>query len=221
ATATEETLCELFAEILGVESVPADASFFELGGDSIMSMLLVSRARRAGLTITARHIFEHRTPAALATLATTDTPATGGEPGTGTLPLTPVMHELLHRTDHTHLHQIYQSTTITTPAGCDPHTLTRALQALLDHHDTLRATLHPDHLAVPDPGTIDAATLTHHIDATTTDPDHLDTLINEHLTTAARRLDPHHGVMAQFLWFDRGPDQQGRLLLIVHHLVMD
>jgi nonribosomal peptide synthetase CepB len=42
-------LCSLFAEVLGVERVGIDDNFFERGGDSIVSIQLVSRARRAGL----------------------------------------------------------------------------------------------------------------------------------------------------------------------------
>ena len=40
--------------------------FFALGGDSIMSIQLVSRARKAGLMITPRAVFQHQTVAALA-----------------------------------------------------------------------------------------------------------------------------------------------------------
>ncbi|WP_229869526.1 non-ribosomal peptide synthetase, partial [Streptomyces inusitatus] len=60
ATRVEEVFCALFAEVLGLERVSADGSFFELGGDSIMSMLLVSSARKAGLVITARQVFERQ-----------------------------------------------------------------------------------------------------------------------------------------------------------------
>ncbi|MYY86182.1 amino acid adenylation domain-containing protein, partial [Streptomyces sp. SID335] len=98
-TPVETVLCDLFADVLGIERAGADDSFFALGGDSISSMMLVSGARRAGLAITARQVFEHRTPAALALVAvpTQATPTGGGDPGTGDIPLTPVMHELLDR----------------------------------------------------------------------------------------------------------------------------
>ena len=54
AQPAETMLCGLYAEVLGVERVGIDDNFFELGGDSIVSIQLVSRARRAGLLITPR-----------------------------------------------------------------------------------------------------------------------------------------------------------------------
>ncbi|MGQ4484657.1 amino acid adenylation domain-containing protein [Streptomyces sp. SAS_281] len=67
----ERLLCELFAEVLHVGRVGADDSFFDLGGDSILSLQLVSRLRKAGLALTPKDVFTHRTVAALATAATT------------------------------------------------------------------------------------------------------------------------------------------------------
>ena len=47
-TPQEEILCALFAEVLGVGGVGIADNFFALGGDSIVSIQLVSRARKRG-----------------------------------------------------------------------------------------------------------------------------------------------------------------------------
>ncbi|MFT3815683.1 MAG: non-ribosomal peptide synthase/polyketide synthase [Acidovorax sp.] len=56
----EETLAAVWAEVLGVEKVGRNDSFFELGGDSILSLKVVARARRRGLELSPRQIFEHQ-----------------------------------------------------------------------------------------------------------------------------------------------------------------
>lgn len=68
-TPAETALAALFAEVLGLPSVGVHDSFFELGGDSIVAIQLVNRAREAGLTITPREVFRNRTVAALARIA--------------------------------------------------------------------------------------------------------------------------------------------------------
>ena len=85
-TPQEEVLCALYAEVLGVARVGIDDSFFALGGDSIMSIQLVSRARKAGLEITPRAVFQHRTVEALAAVAKAVPKATDGA-STSDLPL--------------------------------------------------------------------------------------------------------------------------------------
>ncbi|MGO4851132.1 phosphopantetheine-binding protein, partial [Inquilinus sp. 2KB_12] len=53
----ERTLAGIWAEVLGLASVGATDNFFELGGDSILSLQVVGRARRAGLVLTPRQLF--------------------------------------------------------------------------------------------------------------------------------------------------------------------
>ncbi|MFD7335341.1 amino acid adenylation domain-containing protein [Streptomyces violascens] len=61
----EERVARGFREVLGLPEVDTDVSFFDLGGDSMMSIRLLSRLRRAGLDLTPQDIFEHKTVAAL------------------------------------------------------------------------------------------------------------------------------------------------------------
>ncbi|MEU5883555.1 amino acid adenylation domain-containing protein [Spirillospora sp. NPDC047279] len=67
-TPEEELLCGLFAQVLEVERVGADVSFFDLGGDSIAAIKLVTRARQAGLELAPRDVFTHQTVEALTRL---------------------------------------------------------------------------------------------------------------------------------------------------------
>ncbi|TWG09481.1 non-ribosomal peptide synthetase [Actinoplanes teichomyceticus] len=79
-TGVERALCGLFAEVLGLERVGVDDSFFELGGDSITSMQLAARARRDGMAFGAREVFQHRTPAGIAAIVDSgNEPAAGGD----------------------------------------------------------------------------------------------------------------------------------------------
>ena len=68
-TAVEEILAGIYAEVLGLERVGVDDSFFDLGGDSILSMQVVARARAAGMTCRPRDIFVEQTVARLARVA--------------------------------------------------------------------------------------------------------------------------------------------------------
>ncbi|MDN3358473.1 non-ribosomal peptide synthetase [Actinomadura sp. DC4] len=214
AGAAETTLCALFAEVLGLDHAGADDSFFDLGGDSIMSMQLVTRARRAGLQVTPRDVFVRRTPAALAAVAAppeeTDAPE---DVAVGELPLTPVMRWLGERGGLAD--RLCQSMVLSVPADLGLDALTVAVQGVLDHHDMLRARLSGDGLVVPPPGTVRAADVVRRVAFTG------DEALAEEARTEAGRLDPRRGAMVRVVWLDAGAGGSGRLLVVVHHLVVD
>jgi amino acid adenylation domain-containing protein/non-ribosomal peptide synthase protein (TIGR01720 family) len=234
----EHTLCGVFAEVLGLSACGADQDFFALGGDSIVAMQLVSRARAAGLRITPRQVFRLRTVQALAVAAVRLAPAaTAGrrahDIGTGLLPITPIMHALRERGGP--FQGYHQVALLQTPAELDRAGLLTVLQGLADHHDMLRARLERIPaggcvggadaeqwwLQVPESGAVDAVSWLLSVDCAGADDAGLRELITYHARAAQCRLNPEGGRMVQAVWFDAGPGTPGRLLLTIHHLVVD
>ncbi|WP_459546692.1 amino acid adenylation domain-containing protein [Nocardia sp. X0981] len=230
-TEAEKTLAGLFAEVLGLEEVGADDSFFALGGDSIMSIQLVSRARAAGLVFSASAVFDHKTVAGLARIAVpadssavTTLPAELPGGGVGPVPLTPIMCWMFERGS---FDRFCQWVMLTLPPGIDIAGISATVQAVIDHHDMLRARLHPDP-AHPSgwalrvqPAAVSAAGLIRRVPvAAATDSGAFAALVTAEADRAAEHLDPAAGVVLQLVWFDRA-DEPGRLLVAAHHLVVD
>ncbi|MEU3606826.1 amino acid adenylation domain-containing protein [Streptomyces sp. NPDC035033] len=223
---TERLLCSLMAEVLRRDAVGADDDFFALGGDSICAIRLVSAARAEGLAFTVRDVFAHRTAAELSrTAGAPEAPADGDTDGaTGPVPATPVVHWLRER--GAPVRRFAQSLLLTCPPGLSEDVLGAAARALTDTHDALRLTLTVQDddswtLEIPPPGATPDTASVHRVDATGLDGDALADRARAEVEAAADRLDPHTGRNARLVWFDRGPGEPGRLLLVVHHLAVD
>ncbi|MFC5286678.1 amino acid adenylation domain-containing protein [Actinokineospora guangxiensis] len=219
----EAVLAGLVAEVLGLPSVGVHDGFFALGGDSIVSIQLVSKARKAGLLFTARDVFQHKTVAALAAVATEAGVARmeADGAGIGELAPTPVMHWL--RELGGPLGRFSQAALVTTPATLSAGSLAEVLRAVLDRHDMLRARLVDGQdwrLVVAPPGTVAVEDLVSRVDAAGLDQSEVDELVAAHARRVWGELDPTEGAVLRAVWFDRGPER-GLLLLAVHHLVVD
>ncbi|MFC7468926.1 phosphopantetheine-binding protein [Actinomadura keratinilytica] len=142
-TPAEQTLCAIWAETLGLERVGTQDNFFSLGGDSILSIQVVSQARRAGLELSSRDIFARQTVAALAAhLAAAGTGAGAvvqAEQGvlSGAVPTTPIREWFFahHRAAPEHFNMAAEAEL---PPGTDLSALREAVRALLLQHDALR-----------------------------------------------------------------------------------
>ncbi|EHR60655.1 non-ribosomal peptide synthetase [Saccharomonospora cyanea] len=225
ATERQRRLCALFSEVLGGTTVGVDDSFFDLGGDSIVALQLVSRARREGFDLTSRDLFTNPTVAGLAA-ALAQRPNTGestagaGVPATGTMPATPIVRWALDLGPE--VDRFHQSVVVNTPAGADSDTLVEVLTALVDHHDALRCRLVPGPaLHVDPPGGVEVSELLTRVAASRLDDEQLTRETARLRAEAVASLSAADGRPLRAVWFDTGADRPGRLLLVAHHLSVD
>ncbi|MBY8950337.1 non-ribosomal peptide synthetase [Pseudomonas carnis] len=211
----EHSLAAIWCAVLNVEQVGLDDNFFELGGDSILSIQVVSRARQAGIHFSPRDLFQHQTVQSLAAVATCSERVIA-EQGllTGPSGLTPIQHWFFD-TDIPARQHWNQALVLKPLQLLDAHRLEQALLAVLEHHDALRlsftprdAQWHAEHLGVPEGGVL--------LQAQVRDMQACTALF----TDTQRSLDLAQGPLLRALLVD-GPQGQQRLLIAIHHLVVD
>ncbi|WP_437079543.1 amino acid adenylation domain-containing protein [Streptomyces sp. enrichment culture] len=225
-TARERLLGSLVAQALGVDEVGPDDDFFALGGDSIVSIRLVSLARSAGVGLAVRDVFEQRTVAGLAEVAE-ELALSAPDPddsGVGGVEPTPIMRWFDTRGGD--VDAFHQAMLLEAPAELREEHLLAAVQALVDHHDALRLTRTPSgrddggwSLEVGPVGSVPAVDLVHRVETADAAVDA--TLVRAQAEAASGRLSAARGVLMQVVWFDAGPAERGRLLVVVNHLVVD
>jgi amino acid adenylation domain-containing protein/non-ribosomal peptide synthase protein (TIGR01720 family) len=137
-TTVEEILRSIWSEVLGRDGIGVHDNFFQLGGDSILSIQVIARANRAGLRLTPRQIFQRQTIAELAAVVGT-APVVQAEQGivTGPVPLSPIQRRFFELEPpepwHWNMTLLFE-----VRPGLDPGLLPAALAHLLAHHDALR-----------------------------------------------------------------------------------
>ena len=217
--AVEARLAAIWQTVLGVETVGARDNFFELGGDSIVAIQVVSSARRAGLHLSARDVFQHQSLRALAAAATVaDAVQRDTGPVSGECLLTPFQLRFF-ATDIPNRQHWNQAVLLAPRQPLDGDRLEQAIRQLLVHHDTLRLRFTQ---------TTQGAWVARHADPA-------EVLAENPLWR--ERVDDAAGIASlaaaaqRSLNLARGPllravhiglaDGSERLLLVVHHLVVD
>ncbi|MBQ0988762.1 amino acid adenylation domain-containing protein [Micromonospora sp. H61] len=221
-TELERQLAAIWCQVLKADRVGIDDDFFELGGDSIISIQIVARARRAGVRVSPRDILDARTIRRLAAQgaggqpeAVPEVAAVTGEP----FRLSPIQRWFLEQPlparEHFNMSQLFEL-----DAHVDPDLLRHALAALVEHHDALRLRL----VGPPD------APAQQYGGETAVDLVRLDLSgcpeaeqwgrLEQHAARLQRQIRLDGGGLLRALHVDRG-DEPAWLLLIIHHLAVD
>ncbi|MEB3511819.1 amino acid adenylation domain-containing protein [Nocardia sp. CDC186] len=212
STPAELVIAEVIGEVLAIERVGLDDDFFALGGDSIVSIQVVTRSRARGVSFTPRDVFEQRTVAALARAA-----VVAGAPGdeAGELPLTPHAARMLD--DGIEVRAV----AIDVPETCSVETVHDAVAAVLEQHPMLWV-----RVEYGDDGTpvlrIPAAAERTGEAFRRLDPQRGETSlpIDDVVQAAAAALDPEQGRNIYFV-LTGGPEARSTLIVVASSLVVD
>ncbi|KWW14624.1 non-ribosomal peptide synthetase [Pseudomonas putida] len=217
ANAHEQMLAQIWAAVLGLPRVGVQDNFFELGGDSIVTIQVVSRARQAGLHFSARDLFQHQTVRALARVAqlSEQNLAVGTEVPEGAVELLPIQQLFFARPMSQRQHW-NQSIVLEPAQRVESEPLRQALAALLAHHDALRCRF------------LEGVDGWHACLGDTAEDNPLlwcrdfadEAQWLELCEQAQRSLDIEQGPLLRAL-LGQGADGGQRLLLVIHHLVVD
>ena len=221
-TRLEELLTQIWCEVLHKEQVGIHDNFFELGGDSILSILIISKANIARVQITPKQIFQHQTIAELAAVAsTTETLKAEQCLVTGSLPLTPIQHWFFEQ-NLPSPHHFNQAFLLEVQQELDSTQLQQAVQQLLVHHDALRL-----RFTLSEEGWQQVKALTDEIvpfsliDLSTLPPSQLTSALVAKATELQASLNLESGPLLQVALFHLGSSKPDRLLLVIHHLAVD
>ncbi|MEQ5838800.1 amino acid adenylation domain-containing protein [Paraburkholderia acidicola] len=224
---TETHLAAIWSQLLNVEHIGRHDNFFDLGGDSILGLQIVARARQAGLVLSARQVFEQQTIAQLAACAikadanTHDsmTASTRVELD-GIVPLLPIQSWFFAQ-QMPQRHHWNQSVLLRSSTAPDLVHLEQALQALVAHHDCLRLRFEPNEPShdgsaawVQRYAHTEPAPLLHVENGVRAED------IEAYCDDAQRSLNLTNGPLVRAIAFALD-DGNWRLFMVIHHLAVD
>jgi amino acid adenylation domain-containing protein/non-ribosomal peptide synthase protein (TIGR01720 family) len=219
--AIEQVLADVWMHVLGVDRVGVHDNFFMLGGDSIRSIQVISRASQAGLRFTPRQLFQYQTIAELASVVEKAAPPPHeGEQAAGAVPLAPIQHWFFEK-QHTYPHYWNQAFLFKTGQKLEPTSLQIALKHVLEHHDAFRLRFTLDasdwkqwyaETAVQDVFSV--------VDLSTMPEPEWATSMEKVANELHGSLNITQGPLVRMALFTTG-QQHSYLLLIIHHLAID
>jgi len=222
---TEKILCKVWEDVLGISTVGIHDNFFNLGGDSILSIQIISRANQSGLTLSVKQLFQQQTIAKLASI-TQVTNKVQAPQGilSGSYSLGPIQHWFFEKfqIDPNHFNQ---SVFLEVDSSLTLKNLQLAFEYLITHHDILRSKFRIDS-AKPSNSTAFIETDHHSVaydfhDLSLLSEFDQENEINSISSMLQSSLSIEKGALLRVALFDIAIGKPKKLLIISHHLVID
>jgi amino acid adenylation domain-containing protein/non-ribosomal peptide synthase protein (TIGR01720 family) len=223
-TPEEELLAGIWAKILGIPRVGIHDNLFELGGDSILIIQVISHANQVGMKLTPQQLFQFQTIAELAKVAQHCDLDVQIEQGlvSGKVPLTPIQHWFFEQ-ELPEPHHFNQSLMLEVSSNLTPDLLKPIMSQLLRHHDALRLRFveKQEQWITSDESSLSSDLCVVITDLSNLEPEQQKTAIESQANDLQKSLNLSEGPLLQVVLFLLGHAQPNRLLFIVHHLAID
>ncbi|HFA51237.1 MAG TPA: hypothetical protein ENJ95_19670, partial [Bacteroidetes bacterium] len=222
-TEVEQKLAAIWEEVLHFEPVSIHDNFFEIGGDSILSIQIVARARKAGIQLKPTDIFEHQSIAELALFAKTETDKQPAEKEifSGPVALLPIQHWFFdeHKNAPQYWNQgfVFQADKI-----INEEVLKKAVQHLTLVHESLRLSFFYKNnkweAEVLPPEKSNPFFKINISNKTETEQKEL---IKEHIAAVQTAFNLSEGDLFKTIFFENNKEGRNLIYIIAHHLLVD
>ncbi|KAA6479133.1 non-ribosomal peptide synthetase [Bacillus cereus] len=219
----EQILTTIWKRVLGVKKVGIYDNFFEIGGDSILSIQIISQASQVGLKLTPKQMFECPTIAELAQVAI-ETQGVQAEQGIviGDVPLTPIQCWFFEQ-EHPHTEHWNQSMLLRVKERLDVKLLEGAILNLLKHHDALRFRYEqlPNGTWRQRNEETDELSVLHVVKRNQVNEKEWNTIIQEEMNINQASFNLVTGPLMRVVYFEDNLTGNDRIFWVIHHLVVD
>lgn len=218
----EQSLAQIWQEVLGIEQVGIHDNFFELGGDSLLGIQILARAEQAGLRLAPQELFQHQTISEL-TVVVGAAPAIQAEQSiaTGPVPLTPIQRWFFEQ-DVPDPHYWNQAILLEVQQDLSPSLLEQAVEELLLHHDALRLRFAQEESGWQQVNAgPDEAIPFEQVDLSAVPEAKQGLAIEARAAELQASLNLSEGPLMRVAFFDLGAHKPDRLLIVIHHLAVD
>ncbi|SDL27683.1 condensation domain-containing protein [Kriegella aquimaris] len=220
----EEQLVKIWEEVLNFAPISTEDNFFEIGGDSILSIQIISKARKMGIVLQPNQLFENQTIAELSLFAVTENPEPilHDKKVMGPVPLTPIQHWFFE--NHTIAPHFWnQIVRISNIPGITYDTIHTTVNTIISRHAALSLSFVQTYekwtakiLRAP------KNNYCHYVDLSSERAaEEQQRRIDEVLATDQQNCRLEKGELFRAYYFECGDTQPNCVYLIAHHLIVD
>jgi amino acid adenylation domain-containing protein/non-ribosomal peptide synthase protein (TIGR01720 family) len=227
-TDAEKILCHAWQQTLGVDNIGIEDNFFDLGGDSILALRMVTQMRNQGWIVTPKQIFQEQTVKKLALVAQKQTSLQTltvfeNHIARNEVPLSPIQQWFFDLTLSNPNHW-NQSLLLQVHPSLEPKEVLAAMKVVCAHHDSFRLRFEKQAKGWRQfyaSESQDGFSWEEKVDLDFKTEVEQNVIISQVRERVEKSLDLTHGPLCRLVWFNLGEGIPPQLLIVIHHLIID